>query len=397
MNDPARRILVVNGGSSSLKFAVYEAGATLARRLSGKIDRIGQSGTTFSAQETGGRPTSHPLDTASGHGAVAEALAGWLDEQGGLASLAAVGHRVTHGMAHTEPERLTPALHDELARIASIDPDHLPGEIEVIEAFQRRAPDLPQILCFDTAFHRTLPRQACLLPIPRRYDSAGIRRYGFHGLSYAYLLEELARRAGEAATQGRVVLAHLGSGASLAAVREGRSIDTSMGFTPTGGLPMGTRCGDLDPGVAAWLAQSEAMTPAAFFAMANHDSGLLGISGTSADMRELLALEAIDQRAAEAVSLFCYQAKKTVGAYAAALGGLDHLVFSGGIGENAAAVRRRICEGLGFLGIALDESANEVHRDIISAPASRVTVHVIRTDEELMIARSVARTLHLLA
>jgi len=397
MNRLGRGILALNGGSSSLKFAVYEAGATLERRLFGKIERIGQSGTTFSAQESGGgRLASQALDTASSHRAAAEALAGWLDERDDFASIVAVGHRITHGMAHAEPERLTSALLDELTRIAPIDPDHLPREIEVIEAFRRRAPDLAQILCFDTAFHCTMPRRASLLPIPRRYDSVGIRRYGFHGLSYAYLLEELARRAGETAAQGRVVLAHLGSGASLAAVRDGSSIDTSMGFTPTGGLPMSTRCGDLDPGVAAWLARSEGLTAVGFFAMANHESGLLGISETSADMSKLLEREAADERAAEAVSLFCYEAKKMVGAYAAALGGIDRLVFSGGIGENAAAVRSRICEDLGFLGIDLDESANRVHGDIVSAPASRVTVHVIRTDEELVIARSAARALHLL-
>ena len=254
---------------------------------------------------------------------------------------------------------------------------------------------MPQVVCFDTAFHRDLPRVARLLPIPRRYDAQGLRRYGFHGLSYAYLMEELGRRAGAVAARGRVVLAHLGSGASMAAVLDGRSVDTSMGFTPTGGLPMSTRCGDLDPGVAAYLARSGQMSAEAFFTMASRESGLLGMSTTSADMRELLKLEASDARAAEAVAVFCYQAKKCIGAYAAALGGLDTLVFSGGIGERADVVRSRICDGLDFLGIELDAARNAAHADVISAPASRATVRVIRTDEESMIARSVARVLRL--
>jgi acetate kinase len=269
----------------------------------------------------------------------------------------------------------------------------LPAEIELIEAFRRRHPKLPQIACFDTAFHRTMPRVAKLLPIPRRYDVKGVERYGFHGLSYAYLVEELARLGDPAATKGRVILAHLGNGASLAAVRDGKSIDTSMGFTPTAGLVMSTRSGDLDPGVAPYLARTEQMTTKQFYEMVNHESGLLGVSEISSDMRDLLAKEAADMRAAEAVALFCYQAKKWIGSFAAALGGLDTLVFAGGIGENASPVRARICDGLGFLGIEVNESHNAANAEVISTDASRATVRVIRTDEELMIARSVCRTL----
>jgi acetate kinase len=230
---------------------------------------------------------------------------------------------------------------------------------------------------------------AKLLPIPRRYDALGVQRYGFHGLSYAYLMQELARLRDPAATKGRVILAHLGNGASMAAVLDGQSIDTSMGFTPTAGLVMSTRSGDLDPGVAPYLARTEQMTAERFYEMANHKSGLLGVSETSSDMRDLLAHEALDIRAAEAVALFCYQAKKWIGAFAAALGGLDTLVFAGGIGENAPIVRGRICEGLGFLGIALSESRNADSAGVISTDESRATVRVIRTDEDLMIARSV--------
>jgi acetate kinase len=322
-------------------------------------------------------------------------LLDWLETLPDFASVKAVGHRVVHGMKHTEPEIVTPELLAELHRISPYDPDHLPREIELIEAFRLRHPELPQVACFDTAFHQTMPRVAKLLPIPRRFDAKGIQRYGFHGLSYAYLLEELARLGDPAAKRGRVILAHLGNGASLAAVRDGKSIDTSMCFTPTAGLVMSTRSGDLDPGLAPYLARTEKMTTQQFYDMVNHESELLGVSETSSDMRDLLAKEVADVRAAEAVALFCYQAKKWIGAYAAALGGLDTLVFAGGIGENAPLVRSRICEGLDFLGIELDKSRNAKTAAVISKNSSRVTVRVIRTDEELMIARSVGCVLGL--
>ena len=246
----------------------------------------------------------------------------------------------------------------ELRRLSPFDPEHMPEDILLIEAFQRRFPALPQVACFDTAFHHDLPRVARMLPIPRRYEAQGVRRYGFHGLSYAFLMEELARLGDPAATAGRVILAHLGNGASLAAVRGGKPVDTSMSFTPTAGVPMSTRSGDLDPGLGWYLARTENMSAEQFNAMVNFKSGLLGISETSSDMRDLLQCEAKDVRAAEAVALFCYQVKKWIGAFAAALGGLDTLVFAGGIGENAATVRARICEGLGFLGIELDHARN---------------------------------------
>jgi acetate kinase len=251
------------------------------------------------------------------------------------------------------------------------------------------------VACFDTAFHHDLPRVARLLPIPRRYEAQGVRRYGFHGLSYAYLMEELVRLGDPAATKGRVILAHLGNGASLAAVRDGKSIDTSMGFTPTAGLVMSTRSGDLDPGLAPYLARTEQITAKQFYEMVNQQSGLLGVSEISPDMRDLLAQEVADVRAAEAVALFCYQAKKWIGSFAAALGGLDTLVFAGGIGENASLVRARICEGLSFLGVELNETRNAKNAAVISTDASRATVRVMRTDEELMIARSVCRVLKL--
>jgi acetate kinase len=317
----------------------------------------------------------------------------WLEGQHGFESIRAVGHRVVHGMQHSAPELVTQELLEELHRISPYDPDHLPSEIELIETFRQRHPKLPQVACFDTAFHRTMPRVAKLLPIPRRYGAKGVERYGFHGLSYAYLMEELARLGGPAAANGRVILAHLGNGASMAAVRNGKSIDTSMSFTPTAGLVMSTRSGDLDPSLLPYLARTERMTIIQFSEMVNHGSGLLGVSETSSDMRDLLAREASDIRAAEAVALFCYQAKKWIGSFAAALGGLDTLVFAGGIGENAPLVRARICDGLGFLGIELGERRNAGTAGVISTDASRVTVRVIPTDEDLMIARSVCHIL----
>jgi len=306
-----------------------------------------------------------------------------------------VGHRVVHGMTRGEPEPVTPALLDELRRIEPYASEHLPLEIELMEAVRQRYPALPQVACFDTAFHRGMPRVASLLPIPRRYEAAGVRRYGFHGLSYEFLLGELARIGDPAATRGRAILAHLGNGASLCAVRDGKSIDTSMGFTPTAGLVMGTRTGDLDPGLVSYLARTEKMTLDQFHHMVNRESGLLGVSGISSDLRDLLVRESDDVRAAEAVALFCYQAKKWIGSFAAVLGGLDTLVFAGGIGENAPPIRERICHGLGFLGIELNHAQNAKHAPLISTDDARVKVRVIHTDEELMIATSVIRALQL--
>jgi acetate kinase len=388
-------ILTINGGSSSIKFALYQTGEPLEQRLVGKVDRIGLSGTNLTFNDlTQNQQDSHSI-AASDHRSAANFLIDWLEEQEELGSVGAVGHRVVHGMQHTAPELVTRELLDELHRISPYDPEHLPREIELIEAFRQRHAKLPQVACFDTAFHRTMPRVARLLPLPRRYDAKGVQRYGFHGLSYAYLMEELARLGAPAATKSRVILAHLGNGVSLAAVRDGKSIDTSMGFTPAAGLVMSTRSGDLDPGLVSFMARSEQMTASQFDQMVNHESGLLGVSETSSDMRDLLAQEAGDVRAAEAVALFCYQAKKWIGSFAAALGGLDTLVFAGGIGENAPLVRARICDGRGFLGIELNKARNAENAGVISTDASRATVRVIPTDEEQMIARSVCRALGL--
>jgi acetate kinase len=382
-------ILTINSGSSSIKFALYESTHPLKRRLFGDIDRIGLTGTnlTFTA------PSKNHYERfgikAPNHKRAADFLIAWLKNQIDFSSVKAVGHRVVYGLKNTKPQFVTSKLLRELRRISSYDLEHLPGEIELMEAFRRMDPQLPQVACFDTAFHQTMPRVARLLPIPRRFDKRGIQRYGFHGLSYAYLMAELARLAGRKEANGRVILAHLGNGASLAAVLKGKSIDTSMGFTPAAGLVMGTRPGDLDPGIAWYLMIAEKLDPTQFNRLMNYESGLLGVSQISSDIRDLIACQKKDVRAAEAVALFCYQAKKWIGSFAAVLGGLDTLVFSGGIGENSPLIRFGICQGLEFLGIKLDEKRNNKSAPVISKKGSRVTVRVIHTDEESQIVRLV--------
>ena len=374
---------------------MYESGETPCRRLAGKIDRIGLGGANFVHTGPDGNLSAPRRLVLSVRRTAVDFLLDWLEAQPDFARIGAVGHRVVHGMRHSEPERITPRLLAELRRLVPQAPEHLPREISVIEVLRERHPTLAQVACFDTAFHRSMPRIARLLPIPRRYAAKGIERHGFHGLSYEYLMAELTQLGDPAAAKGRVILAHLGNGASLAAVRDGQSVDTSMGFTPAAGLVMGTRSGDLDPGLFSYLARSERMTAARFDRMVNHESGLLGISGTSSDVCDLLAREARDVRAAEAVALFCYQAKKWIGSFAAVLGGLDTLVFAGGIGENSPLIRARICEGLGFLGLELNPKLNEKNAPLISSVAGRVAVRVIRTDEECMIAKSTTRLIRL--
>jgi len=396
MKPDSPRILTINGGSSSIKFALFEAGDSLRRIMEGGIDRIGLPEPTFRVKGLNQADNFSRAVTAPDHTAAVGALLDWIEERSRRDALTAVGHRVVHGgPKYSKPQRITAEMVEELHRLSPFDPEHLPEEILLTEAFHRRFPDLPQVACFDTAFHHDLPRVARLLPIPRRYETQGVRRYGFHGLSYAFLMREMARLSGTEAAQGRVILAHLGNGASLAAVRDGKPVDTSMSFTPTAGLPMSTRSGDLDPGLLWYLVRTEGFDAKQFNEMVNFQSGLLGVSETSSDMRDLLARETQDVRAAEAVALFCYQVKKWIGAFVAALGGLDTLVFAGGIGENAPTVRARICDGMGFLGIELEEKRNAANEGVISAAASRVAVRVIRTDEEQMIARSVCRTLRL--
>jgi acetate kinase len=389
-----RHILTINGGSSSIKFALFEAGEPLKRVMAGGLDRIGLPDAVWHAKGSDEKYTFSRSVQAPDHTVAVGILMDWIEER--RDTLIAVGHRVVHGgPKYSEPQRITAEMVEQLHRLDPFDPEHLPEEILLTRAFHQRYPDLPQVACFDTAFHHNMPRVAQMLAIPRRYLAKGVRRYGFHGLSYAYLMGELDRLGGAEAAKGKVILAHLGNGASLAAVRNGQSIDTSMGLTPAAGVPMSSRSGDLDPGLLWYLARTENMSAKQFNEMVNFQSGLLGVSETSSDMHDLLATEAQDPRAAEAVALFCYQVRKCIGAFAAALGGLDTLVFAGGIGEKAATVRTRICDGLGFLGIELDQERNAKHEAWISSCTGRVKVRVMRTDEELMIAWSVMKVLHL--
>ena len=391
-----KNILSINGGSSSIKFALYELEGDLRKIFEGSIERIGLPKATLRVKGVDQTDNFSKDILAGDQKAAVGILMDWIEKRIGADSLTAVGHRMVQGgPKYSEPQLVTKEILDDLYLYEAFDPEHLPQEIMIIEAFIYRFPDLPQVLCFDTAFHHNMPRVAKIMAIPRRYEAKGVRRFGFHGISYSFLMQELIRLSGEDALPSRVILAHLGGGASLAAVKDGKSIDTSMGFTPTAGLVMGTRCGDLDPGINYYLARTEGMTAVQFQHMVNDESGLLGISESSSDIQELLLNESDDLRAKEAVEVFCYQVKKWIGSFSAALGGLDTLVFAGGIGENSSVIRSRICKGLGFLGIELQENLNKANDGLISKAGSRVTIRVIRTDEELMIARSVCYLLKL--
>lgn len=386
--------LTINGGSSSLKFALFPMKGESDAELTGKVERIGLQNSRLSFK-TGrnSKPVVREVRAACHREAVSLVI-NLLEEAGHNSNLTGIGHRVVHGGPHySTPQRVDPDLMKELIRISPFSPEHLPAQIQLIESLTDSYPTLPQIACFDTAFHSQIPQVAKILPIPRRFYEKGIQRYGFHGLSYEFLMEELSRIGGPDAAKGRVVLAHFGNGCSLAAVLDGQCKDTSMSFTPTAGLPMSTRSGDLDPGLVLYLTRHENLSSEEFHEMVNRKSGLLGVSETSPDLRDLLAREAEDSRAAEAVALFCYQAKKWIGAFAAVLGGLDTLVFTGGIGENAAPIRDRICRGLNHLGIQIDDTRNQANAPIISTDQSPSKARVIPTDEEQIIVRAVRRIL----
>jgi acetate kinase len=376
-------ILCLNSGSSSLKFALYHLGEQTEVPLAdGAVERIGLDGGHLWLRGADHVPLREQHGDFASHVEAVEAA--FAAAQGlGLPRPAAVGHRVVHGGSeYTAPARVEPRLLTTLRQLIAFAPLHLPGALQGIEAVAARFPDLPQVACFDTAFHRRMPEVAQRFPLPRDLWHAGVRRYGFHGLSYAYIVETLG-----AAAQGRVIIAHLGNGASLAAVHNGQPRDTTMGFTPTGGLMMGTRSGDLDPGVLLHLLHEKGYDARQLERLVNHQAGLLGVSGLSPDMRTLLEQRDREPHAAQAVELFCYQLRKSIGALTAVLGGLDTLVFTGGIGERAAPVRWEACQGLAYLGIDLDPDQNAVHAQIISTPGSACTVRVIPTSEDLMIAR----------
>ncbi|MBI3803101.1 MAG: acetate/propionate family kinase [Nitrospirae bacterium] len=387
MSGESMRILTINSGSSSLKFALYRTGSSETLLQAGRIERIGHRPALFRVRDAAGQTLIDESPSMPDHDAALNRLFEWLKSGGPAPDLEAVGHRVVHGgMQYDRPHRITSSLCDVLEALRPLAPDHLPHEIKAIRSVGIAYPTLPQVACFDTAFHRQMPPSAQHPALPRELWKEGVLRYGFHGLSYEYIVDALRRERGKTA-DGRLVIAHLGNGASMAAVDHGRSVDTTMGMTPTGGLVMSSRSGDLDPGMLLYLLQEKGMKPAEVDEMVNQKSGLLGISGAYSDMQELLDREQENPHAAEAVALFCYQAKKFLGALAAVLGGVETLVFTGGIGENAPAVRERICAGMGFLGIALDPTRNRANASVISQEGSPTQVLVMKTNEELMIAR----------
>jgi len=404
-----KHILTINCGSSSLKFALFRApgartGGTREDphcQYRGAVERIGADSGLFHVTDGHDQPLARQTIALRDHAQALHVALDWLEQRIGGRPPDVVGHRVVHGgSTYDHPVAINPDVIEALRRIAPLAPLHMPIEIAAIETIRTRYPSLPQVACFDTAFHRTMPRIAQIFGLPRTILDDGILRYGFHGLSYEYIVSALEREAVQAGKSfaehagQRIVVAHLGNGASMAAIRDGRSLDTTMGLTPIGGLVMSTRSGDLDPGVLLYLLDTKQMTAADVRRQVEQTGGLLGVSGSSSDMRDLLARTTQDSQAEEAVALFCYTAQKYLGALVGVLGGIDTLVFTGGIGEHAAEARHRICGGFAFLGIQLDPARNAADAPIISGENNSVTVRVIHTNEELMIARHTIHTLH---
>ncbi len=384
----AQHILTINGGSSSIKFALFEKNDAIAVVFRGAIENIGQPNGVFWATYADGADDFKKNIESPDISSSVQLFSEWIRSQVHGETMVSIGYRVIHGgMKYSEPTGITDELVEYLRSITQLDPDHMPQVIQLIESFRTRFPTVSHVACFDTAFHHDMPTVARLLPIPRKFDALGVRRYGFHGLSFTSVLEQIQQSVGVDAARGKFVFAHLGSGASLAAIVDGKSIDTSMCFTPVAGIPMGTRSGDIDPGILPYLSQSAGYDVTAIHAMVNFESGLLGMSEISANVHELLEHEKTDQRAKDALDVFCYQVKKYIGAYAAAMGGIDMLVFTGGIGERASQIRSRICEKLQFLGIQLDEAKNQANEDMISSQTGRVQVRIVHVNEELIIAK----------
>jgi acetate kinase len=377
----------LNSGSSSLKFGVYALGDhEEALEIEGAAERIGLGGGRLWIRTAAGESIEDTRRSFPAHRDAVETLLRALETHR-MSRVDAAGHRVVHGGPHRlAPERVSPALLADLAKLVPFAPLHLPSEIDAIEAVEAAFHELPQVACFDTAFHRRMPEVAQRLPLPRSLWEEGLRRYGFHGLSYEYVLHELSPAPDE-----RIVIAHLGNGASMAAVRGEQPLDTTMGLTPTGGFMMGTRSGDLDPGVLLYLIEQKGYDAPRLDDIVNREAGLAGVSGITSDMRSLLEKRSRDPHAAQAVEMFCYQVRKHLGALAAVLGGLDTLVFTGGIGERAAPVREAICRDLEHLGVNLDAVANDADADTISRSGAPCSVRVIPTKEDLMIARHTRR------
>jgi acetate kinase len=392
MNLNPVNILTLNSGSSSLKFAIYESGPAERRILSGHVERIGRPGALFEIREEASsrqRKVSAP-DHVAAVNHIFKELAG-IKTSG---NISVIGHRIVMGgPRYSTPQRINATLLKELHALSAIDPQHMPAELKTIIAAGKFHPNLPQIACFDTAFHRTMPPVAQTFPLPRKLTrELGLLRFGFHGLSYEYIMSEL-RRIAPISARGKVIIAHLGNGASMAAVHRGKCVDTTMGFTPAGGLMMGSRTGDLDPGALVHVISRKKYSAAQLNHLINEESGLLGVSGLSPDMRDLTRAKQHRREANEALALFCYQARKALGALVAALNGLETLVFTGGIGEHSPLVRANICKGMAHLGLQMDHAKNAAGDAEISTRNSPVKVRVIKTNEELMIARHAAKLL----
>jgi acetate kinase len=382
-------ILVLNAGSSSIKFSLFEGHSRPGPKsliCDGEFDGIGHRVHFIAKDNSGTLLSDQHLAEAATHEDALATLLNWVEHQFPDNHLVAAGHRVVHGGSiYSVPVPIDPSVIDGLRRLIPLAPLHQPHNLAAIVAISKLHPTLPQVACFDTAFHHTQSEIAFAFALPRSITDQGVRRYGFHGLSYEYIASVLPDALGPVAADGRVVVAHLGSGASMCAMLQRQSVATSMGFTALDGLVMGTRCGNLDPGVILYLIQEKGMTPQTVIDLLYHSSGLLGVSGISDDMRTLLASN--DPLAARAVALFVYRFSRELGSLAASFGGLDALVFTAGIGEHAPEIRRRACEQASWLGVELDDAANASGTGRISTPASKVSVWVIPTNEDLMIAR----------
>jgi acetate kinase len=388
-----RRVLTLNSGSSSLKFAIFAMAPGAEKALlQGKLERIGAGKGHFEATDTAKGKVVDEDAALPNHQAALDLLLHRLPALG-LEKAAAIGHRIVQGgPQHRGPEIVTPQLIHDLRGLCHLDPPHLPAALDALEAAQKLGPGIPQVACFDTSFHRTLSPVAQRLPLPRKLtENTGLLRYGFHGLSYEFIMAELTRVAGAETANGKVIVAHLGNGASMAAVHLGRSVDTTMGFTPAGGLVMSSRAGDLDPGILVYLLRQEHLTADKMNDFVFQQCGLKGVSDLSSDLRDLIKVSETNPRAREAIELFHYSARKALGSLVAALDGVETIVFTAGIGENAPACRAAICAGLGHLGLQIDPARNAKNEPVISTATSAITVRVIKTNEELVIARHTAR------
>ena len=380
-------VLVLNAGSSSVKFALFSADQRPLRHLSGAVDGVGRDQGRFNAKDGAGSVWVDVERSVANQEEAIELVLSSVEQREADWTIMAVGHRIVHGGPGCDcPEFVTPGLEERLKKLIRLAPLHLPHNLAGIAAVRTRRPHLPQVACFDTAFHETLPKLARMTGLPREIAGHEIRRYGFHGLSYEFIVDELRRTHRATVDDERVIVAHLGNGASMAAIKGGLSVETTMGFSTLAGLPMGTRSGDLDPGIVLYLIMEKGLSAETIQRILYERSGLLGLSGVSPDMRQLLS-QVHRPEVAQAIDYFCARARAYVGSLTATLGGLDHLVFTGGIGANAPEIRERICEGLDFLGIDLDLARNRSAERTVSRTGSRVRIEAMPTDEELMIAR----------